>query len=241
MRCLIASDIHSNVEALEAVLADARLRGFDHALCLGDIVGYGADPGVTVGIVRESFDVSVRGNHDAAALNEAERFRFNEYARAAIEWTRDELSGEELKFLEKLPLTDQIDGVHLVHASPEDPPGWHYVTDTLEASYQFEAFEEQICLIGHTHVPLVVSLEGGTIRTESGPKVRLRPSVRYLINVGSVGQPRDGDPDAAYGLLDLDAGVLELRRVPYNAKRARRRILRAGLPEFLGERLLDGV
>ncbi len=241
MRCLIASDIHSNSEALEAVLKDASVCGYDVAWCLGDVVGYGASPRETIDMVRETFDAVVRGNHDTAVFDAAESFRFNESARTAIDWTRDQLAADDRDYFSALPLTERVDGVRLVHASPEDPPGWHYVIDTLGASYQFEAFDEQFCLIGHTHVPLVVSLEGGTVRAEAGPHVRLAPNVRYLINVGSVGQPRDDNPDAAYGILDLDAGSLELRRVKYSVKRARRKIITAGLPESLGERLLDGV
>ncbi len=241
MRCLIATDIHSNIEALEAVLEDASELGCDTYLCLGDIVGYGASPGETLAVVRDRFDTVVRGNHDAAVIDVAESFRFNEHARAAIEWTRTELTSADQEYIKGLPLTEHVDGVRLVHASPEDPAAWNYVKDTMGASYQFEAFEEQFCLIGHTHIPLVVSLAGGTLRAETGSLIRLRPNIRYLVNVGSVGQPRDGDPHAAYGVLDLEAGSLELRRVKYRVKRARRKILNAGLPEFLGERLLDGV
>jgi diadenosine tetraphosphatase ApaH/serine/threonine PP2A family protein phosphatase len=241
VRCLIATDIHSNIEALEAVLEDASGLGCDTYLCLGDIVGYGASPRETLAAVRDRFDVVVRGNHDAALIDEAESFSFNECARAAIEWTRGELGTDERDYIASLPLAEHIDGVRLVHGSPEDPAGWHYVKDTMGASYQFEAFEEQFCLIGHTHLPLVVSLAGGTLRAETESQIRLRPNIRYLINVGSVGQPRDGDPDAAYGVLDLEAGSLELRRVKYRVKRARRKILDAGLPEFLGERLLTGA
>ena len=241
MRCLIATDIHGNIEALEAVLEDASGLGCDAYLCLGDIVGYGASPGNTLAAVRDRFDHVVRGNHDAAVIDEAESFRFNKHARAAIEWTRGELGTPECDYIRSLPLTRNVDGVCLVHASPEDPAGWHYVKDTMGASYQFESFDDQFCLIGHTHIPFVVSLEGGTLRAEAGTEIRLRPNIRYLINVGSVGQPRDGNPDAAYGVLDLEAGSLELRRVRYKVKRARRRILEAGLPEFLGERLLTGA
>jgi len=241
VRCLIATDIHSNIEALEAVLKDASELGCDSYLCIGDIVGYGASPCESLAAVRDRFDVVVRGNHDAAVIDEAESFRFNDYARAAMEWTRAELPSADHSYIKSLPLTEDIDGVRLVHASPEDPAGWHYVKDTMSASYQFEAFEEQFCLIGHTHVPLVVSLAGGTLRAETGSLIRLRPNIRYLINVGSVGQPRDGNPHAAYGILDLEAGSLELRRVKYRVKRARSKILKAGLPEFLAERLLDGA
>ena len=241
MRCLIASDIHGNEEALEAVMEDASLAGYDVALCLGDIVGYGASPRETIAVVRERFNTIVRGNHDTAVYDDAESFRFNKWAKAAIAWTRAELSEEDTTFLAGLPIEAVIDGVRLVHASPDDPPGWHYVVDTMGASYQFEAFREQLCCFGHTHTPLVVSLERGTLKTQQGPVVRLRPDVRYLINVGSVGQPRDGNPHAAYGILDLESARLELRRVKYRVKRARRKILNAGLPEFLGERLIDGA
>jgi len=241
VRCLIATDIHSNIEALEAVLDDASGLGCDMYLCLGDIVGYGASPREALAAVRERFDVVVRGNHDAAAIDPTESFKFNKNARAAIDWTRGELGGDDRDYIASLRLTELVEGLLLVHGSPEDPAGWHYVKDTMGASYQFEAFEEQFCLIGHTHLPMVVSLEGGTVRAETGSRIRLRPNIRYLINVGSVGQPRDGDPDAAYGILDLEAGSLEMRRVKYRVKRARRRILDAGLPEFLGERLLTGA
>ncbi len=241
MRCLIASDIHGNIEALDAVLDDASAVGHDVALCLGDIVGYGANPRETIATVRDVFDAVVQGNHDAAVVGQTESGRFNEYARAAVQWTRDQLSDEDVEYLRELPLRTLAEGICLVHASPDAPGDWRYVTDTMGASYQFEAFEEQLCLIGHTHVPLVVSLEGATLRSRTGPTIRLRPSGRYLINVGSVGQPRDGNPDAAYGMLDLDAGVLELRRVAYSVKKASRKIEKAGLPAFLAERLLEGV
>ena len=244
MRTAILSDIHANLDALEVVLADAAAQGVDRLVCLGDIVGYGPQPNECVQRVKESCAVTVIGNHDYAALGWLDTLAFNDYARAAADWTSEALSPESREFLEQLPLTCELDGALLVHASPLDPAEWTYVLSFHEAERQFAAFAGRLCFIGHSHLPVVVeSTEGHVeaLRYPNGNPLPLRPESRYIINVGSVGQPRDRDPRCAYVIHDAAADTVLLRRLEYPVARVQDRILAAGLPPFLASRLASGV
>lgn len=224
------------------MLADLDALGVRRLLCLGDLVGYGADPGRVVELIGGRDAVVVAGNHDRAAAGLLDLEWFNPYARVAAEWTAGQLRADQSAYLAKLPFVLEEAGATLAHASPHDPEGWPYLIAPADGALAFPAFATRLCFIGHSHVPAVWTLRvDGTLefRRGAGP-ARLTPDGRLLVNVGSVGQPRDGDPTAVYGVWDAERGEVEIRRAPYDAHEARRRIYRAGLPEILGDRLLAG-
>jgi predicted phosphodiesterase len=244
VRYLIISDIHGNVHALEAVLRDARELGFDATVCLGDLVGYGADPSAVIQGVRDIAPVAaVRGNHDKVCAGLEPAVLFNEVARRSIEWTRGVLTPDELAYLAALPKGPAVvsESLEICHGSPFDED--HYVFDQDDAARSIEASRARICLFGHTHLPAVFTAADDPATTGNGlaeDEMRLPASGPALVNVGSVGQPRDGDPRAAYGLLDLDKGTIRLRRTVYDVQGAQRKIMRAGLPQWLALRLEKG-
>lgn len=232
MRTAIISDLHGNLEALEAVLVSIRAEGVDRVVCLGDIVGYGADPGACIDRVRAVCDFAVLGNHDAAAVDVSMTERFSSHAAEAIRWTRAQLSNEHLQYLRGLPLTHLEPDQIFVHASPLEPSTWNYVFDAIDAREALSAFERGICFIGHTHTPALFR-----DRKATGP---LRRDERAIINVGSVGQPRDGDREASYGIFDDEAWTYRNLRVPYDIETAAKKIRESGLPSRLADRLLVG-
>ncbi len=231
MRYAVISDVHSNLEALVTVLKEIESKNVDEIICLGDIVGYGANPDEVAEIVRNEAKYVVRGNHDDAVFNIASFDIVNSYAKAAITYTRGLLTEANSKWLKELPLTQAIDNVLLVHASPSEPDGWNYIFSEQDARVELASFEERVCLIGHTHVPVIFKE-----RIRNDPEHRWRE----LINVGSVGQPRDGDNRASFGVIDTDNFTYENFRVEYNYETASRKIIAAGLPPLLGERLKKG-
>jgi diadenosine tetraphosphatase ApaH/serine/threonine PP2A family protein phosphatase len=236
----IVSDIHSNLEALVAVLDAAHAEGADSIVCLGDVVGYGADPIDVVSLVRESSSVTVKGNHDHAAVQPGAEAGMNDWARAAALWTREHMGEGEASFLSGLPFVGELSGALLVHASPEDPGSWRYILDSSDASRVFPAFSEVICLVGHSHTPAFFQQTDGGARAIAGDVLEIEMGCRYIVNVGSVGQPRDGDPRACFGLFDPEGRVLRIVRVDYDAALARDKIIAVGLPRELGDRLLEG-
>lgn len=247
MRIAVISDIHGNLDALEAVLEDIRGRGCDRTVCLGDVVGYGADPEECVRLVRAEVwrdsqgEAVVRGNHDDAAAGGDDRY-FNPDARLAVRWTREHLSPESIAWLANLPYEIEYEPCLLVHSSPFQPKEWNYVTTLTEAWNAFQCFTRRVAFIGHSHVPFTVSLgeNDSHLQVEPDETVSMRSSWRYLVNVGSVGQPRDGDPRACYVSYDSDEGLIERVRVEYPVDQAVEKIRRAGLPSFLADRLLKG-
>jgi diadenosine tetraphosphatase ApaH/serine/threonine PP2A family protein phosphatase len=236
----VISDIHGNLEALEAVLEDARRENADAMICLGDVVGYGADPNGCMDLVTAEMKATVLGNHDAAARDLREADNFNDVAREAIRWTQEQLTRENLDRLRALPLEFVDARARYVHASPDDPSAWHYILTEQEAWNAFEACPEAVCFVGHSHVPLRVLLHRGRLEVVDGPVLELHRDARALVNVGSVGQPRDGDWRAAYSLFDPRAGRVVARRVEYDLRAATAKILKAGLPEILARRLAQG-
>ena len=236
----VISDIHGNLEALEAVLEDARREGVDSMVCLGDVVGYGADPNACMDRVDAEMRATVLGNHDAAARDLRHSENFNDVAREAIRWTQEHLSAENLERLNTLPFEHVEHGARFVHASPDDPPAWHYILTEQEAWNAFEACPERICFVGHSHVPLRVVLRGGRLEVVDDLTLDVRSDVRALVNVGSVGQPRDGDWRASYALFDPESRRVVARRVEYDLEKASSKIVAAGLPEILARRLAQG-
>jgi len=241
VRYAVLSDIHGNLEALRAVLADAADR-VDDVLCLGDVVGYGADPGACVDLVGARARAVVAGNHEHAVTGRLDLNWFNRYARAAAEWTRERLDADCTSYLDALPLTTVVEDATLVHASPRQPQDWEYLVSADDGLAAFAAFETRLCFVGHSHVPAFWSLgSSGPDYDRGDVSVTLDAGRRYIVNVGSVGQPRDRDPRAAYAVWDVDARRIDVRRVPYDVATARAKIEDAGLPRFLADRLAAGA
>ena len=241
MRIAVLSDIHGNLEAFEAVLADANRTGADALYSLGDIVGYGPSPAACLEIVRSRATVSLAGNHDAAVAGLAPLEEFNEFARWAVAWTAARLDTAQIEYLASLPYTHRGSECLLAHASPVEPERWHYIHGLADIDERFAAFAERLCFIGHSHRPGIYAIGGGHSVERAAPRETLRPGLRYLINVGSVGQPRDRDPRACYALYDDAGGRVELRRVEYPLERTQERMRAAGIPAFLSDRLAAGV
>ncbi len=239
MRIAVLSDIHANLPALDAVLAT--LGEVDAIWQLGDVVGYGPHPDEVVARLREIGAVGVRGNHDAAALGRLDVSYFNAAARWAVEWTARRIAPETRAWLDGLPERAVIDEVTLVHGSPRDPT-WEYVTTTSAARANLAAFATPCCLHGHTHVPVAWLDEGGRVelvRPSDGDELALDER-RLLLNPGSVGQPRDGDPRASAMVLDMEARRVTWRRVAYPIRATQADIRGAGLPAWLADRLATG-
>jgi len=235
------SDVHGNLEALRAVLDDAAPRA-DGVLCLGDTVGYGADPGPCVELLAGRARAIVAGNHEHGVAGLLDLDWFNRWARAAAAWTRERLDDDHRAWLRALPLTHEVEDATLVHASPESPDEWDYLVTAEDGYGAFAHFATRWCFVGHSHVASAWSLGS------SGPDYEPFPTVvtaeagrRYIVNVGSVGQPRDRDPRAAYAVWDVAAGRVEVRRVAYDVDTARAKIVAAGLPRFLADRLAAGA
>ncbi|GAB1480422.1 metallophosphoesterase family protein [Paracoccaceae bacterium] len=245
MRLAILTDIHANREAFEAVLADLTLRKPDRIVFLGDIVGYGPDPGWCVDKVAEMVAqgaVAVRGNHDRA-VGVADG-ALNAHARRVIDWTVNRLTAPQKLFLEDLPLTASEGDVLFVHASANDPQDWIYVTSESRAMGSFQTCDARVILVGHVHRPQLYSRDlSGRVMGHpvvQGQGVPLIRSRRWLAVVGSAGQPRDGVAQAGYALLDTGSNELTFRRVPYDAATTARKVRAAGLPEALASRLIRG-
>lgn len=239
MRFAIFSDIHGNLEALEAMLADANESRCTHFVCLGDVVGYNANPHECVERVRGMDCPIVKGNHDEqASLSKSSR-DFNELAEHAISWTRDHLTDEDKEWLRELCLQQPVGDFTIVHATLDAPGQWGYVFNTLDAAASFTYQQTAVCFFGHTHVPMAFVRDEG-IRRVKIEHLRIDPAKKYFINVGSVGQPRDGDWRAAYCIYDVDANDVEQRRVPYDVETAQEKIIKAGLPPLLAKRLAIG-
>jgi predicted phosphodiesterase len=246
VRYLILSDIHSNVDALDSVLAAAPRGAWDRVIVLGDLVGYGAEPNAVIDRVRALEPVVViRGNHDKAACGLEDASNFNQVARAAAVWTFETLTQENRSYLRELPAGPvQIDEhVEVCHGSPFDED--HYIFDSDDALHAMEAITRPVCLFGHTHLPVIFKLDGEGFDGFAPPgdtatRIPFIDDVRYLVNPGSVGQPRDGDPRAGYALYESDRPALVLYRVEYPVQEAQRRIRSAGLPLSLANRLAIG-
>jgi len=228
------------------VLADAALEGARAIVCLGDIVGYGADPAACVEMIGERAVAIVAGNHEHGALSLMDLEWFNPVARAALLWTRHALSADHHRYLGALPVRATMEEATLVHASPRDPEQWDYLVSADDGFEVFADFDTRLCLVGHSHRPGFWSLGSSGPDYEPdmdgrGGGLRLEAGRRYLINVGSVGQPRDRDPRAAYALWDRDERAVSIRRVAYDVRQAARKIVQAGLPRVLADRLAHGV
>jgi len=241
VRYAIFSDVHGNLQALQSVLGRIDELRVDRRICLGDIVGYGGDPAACIDTIRRAGALCLAGNHDCAVLGTTDLDTFNSQAQAAALWTRTVIGEEGRAFLSELPRVVSEDDNLFVHASPHEPDRWHYVFTQEQADQAFGSFEETVCLIGHTHRPLAAARgAAGTCRLSVPGEIRIDPGTRYVINAGSVGQPRDGNPDACFLLMDRGKGTARIERVPYDIEGAQRAIRNAGLPAYLSERLRCG-
>lgn len=242
MRYAIISDIHGNLPALNVVLQQIDDMQCEQIICLGDIVGYGPFPNECCDLIQERADKVIVGNHDHAAIGQTDISYFNTYARRAIEWTSTMLSEKNKTYLSELPAKVDIENACCVHSTPDEPLEWHYIMSSRDAAVSFHFFEQQMCFIGHSHVPIIakkdenqqidVSLLVGSVEWSENDKC--------IINAGSVGQPRDGNPDACLGIYESSHNRFTLERVEYNISATQQKMREYGLPGFLISRLSWG-
>ena len=243
MKYGVFSDVHGNLEALEAVLHALRQENVDRVWCLGDLVGYGANPNECVDRIREAAHAVVIGNHDAACIGAESSEGFNPNAKIAVDWTGNQLSASNKAWIRSLPLTESIEDILLVHASPFEPEHWHYIhtrTKPPEVERGFSATTARCAFVGHSHQQLVLVKRSAEFYRFLGTQLQLEEGHRYLVNVGSAGQPRDGDARAAFVLYDTVKETITLSRVTYDVATAQRKIREAGLPGILADRLESG-
>jgi predicted phosphodiesterase len=239
MKYAIIADIHANLEAFQVVLDDIKAQKCTHVACLGDVVGYGANPCECLNAVRAMNIPCVKGNHDEMCSIEENMEGFNPHAAEAVLWTRQQLQEEDKKWLRELKYIRLVASFSIVHATLDMPQRWGYVFDKLAAAASFTYQNTSVCFFGHTHVP-VAFIRDSVVRGGTYSKFKVEPGRKYFVNVGAVGQPRDGNPKAAYVVYDMDEGSIELRRLDYDIPLAQKKILEAGLPPRLAERLALG-
>jgi predicted phosphodiesterase len=239
MKYAIIADIHSNLEALTVVLNDIQEQKCTHVACLGDIVGYNANPKECLDLIRQLNCPCVKGNHDDYCSTEEPLEGFNPHAAIAVNWTRLQLSKEDRQWLRDLKYMRMTANFTMVHATLDGPERWGYVFDKLAAAASFTYQNTPVCFFGHTHVP-VAFIRDSVVRGGTYSKFKVEPGRKYFLNVSAVGQPRDGNPKCGYVTYDLDESIIELRRLDYDIKTAQQKILAAGLPTRLAERLAVG-
>lgn len=241
MNCAVISDVHGNEEALQAVLQDIKQRKIRNILFLGDAVGYGPNPNECVKLLKDNCREMISGNHDYAVLGLTDISNFNDYAKAAVEWTSSVMKKKYLSFLRFLPLVKLLekDDTLLVHSTPKEPDKWHYILTGWDAEVNFRHFEQKTCLIGHSHQAVIIEDPISDEMLTHKNSVEITEAKRYIINVGSVGQPRDGDPRACYAIITNEK--VELIRVKYDISKTQKKMLDAGLPLPLIQRLERGT
>jgi predicted phosphodiesterase len=239
MKYAIIADIHANLEAFQVVLEDIKAQKCTHVACLGDVVGYNANPKECLDIVRSMNIPCVKGNHDEYCSSEENLEGFSPNAAAAALWTRPRLTPDDRQWLRDLKYLRLVSSFTIVHATLDVPQRWGYVFDKLMAAASFTYQNTPVCFFGHTHVPLAF-IRDSVVRGGTYSKFKVEPGRKYFVNVGSVGQPRDGDPKAKYVVYDMDEGSIELRKLDYDIASAQKKILDAGLPPRLAERLAQG-
>jgi len=239
VRYAVIGDIHGNFHALESVLKDAEQQGYDKLLCVGDLVGYGAQPAECIEGVREKETIVVAGNHDFGVVEKTTIECFNADAQDAVIWTRDQLTEEQKNYLKELPLVHEMEDLTLVHGTLCYPEYFDYIQTLYDAYLSFQALHTPICFLGHSHVPIVF-FNDNPISYFMEPEVDLEDAPKVIVNVGSVGQPRDQDPRACYAIFDVEKKRVWLRRVEYDVEAAKQKILDAGLPPTNAHRLLLG-
>jgi diadenosine tetraphosphatase ApaH/serine/threonine PP2A family protein phosphatase len=244
MKYGVLGDIHSNLSALQAVLRELTSEGVEEILSVGDVVGYGAAPRECLALLRDVGAKVVNGNHDAAVVGELNMLLFNNYARQAVQWTQTVLTDEELTWLKELPYLLELEHCSVGHGTYDRPELFDYVRTTTDADPSLDRMRTPVCFVGHTHVPVtLMRLSDDPHRTAytRESQIDLRDSTRALVNVGSVGQPRDEDPRAAYAVFDTEAEAVRIARVEYDIDQEAARIRAAGLAPALAERLYLGL
>ena len=239
MKYAIIADIHANWEGLQVVLADATANKVTHYACLGDVVGYNANPKECLDVVRTMGMPVVKGNHDEYCSVDSALEGFNPHAAEAVNWTRSQLAEDDILWLRELRYIRLVANFTIVHATLDGPKRWGYVFDKLAAAASFTYQNTGVCFFGHTHVP-VAFVRDSTVRGGTYSKFKVEAGKKYFVNVGSVGQPRDGNPKAGYVIYDMDEQTIELRRLDYDIATAQAKIRAVGLPERLAERLALG-
>ena len=239
MKIAIISDVHSNLPALDAVLEAIQANGVDRIICGGDLVGYNAEPGKVVAKIRELEIPCVMGNHDAAVVGVTDPETFNAPAQAAVEWTAQQLDDGALEYLRGLPYQTRIESFTVVHGTLHKPEQWGYIFNAYEAEEHFQHQRDTLCFIGHSHIPGVF-IAGDMVTLSRSNRVRIQAGHRYVVNVGSVGQPRDNNPAASYAIYDMVENAVYFKRAPYDVQAAQQKILDAGLPNVLAMRLALG-
>lgn len=240
MRWGIFSDIHGNLEALQAVLAALAKERIDRYLCLGDIVGYGANPSECIAEIKKLKPQTIVGNHDWAVADMLEAAYFNPHAQAAVLWTARNITNGDKRFLKNLELTYQQDELTLVHGSLYRPEQFEYILDIHSAKKTFGLLRTRFCFIGHSHAPIVFIRDEKIGIFTSVADIKLQDAQSYIVNAGSVGQPRDGNPQASFVVYDSQKNKLQIKRVSYDVQKAKDKIIKAGLPRILAERLVVG-
>lgn len=241
MRIAIISDIHSNLEALQKTVEIIHTMNTNTVVCLGDIVGYGANPKECLKLVCELTPYILMGNHDQAAADLRYLNNFTPYAQLAAVWTNNVLSESEREKLLSLPMNIELEGINFVHSSPHKPEEWNYVATEEEAFFNFQHMKTDICFIGHTHLAEIYTNDYDSMDSyNSSRSIKLTKGKKYIINPGSVGQPRDIDWRSSFGILDTETSVFEFVRSEYDAKSAAKKILDANLPKYLADRILIG-
>lgn len=242
MRYGIFADVHSNIEAFEAVIRAFKKEAIDVYLCVGDIVGYGANPKECIQQVQALSAITVAGNHDWASVNLFSAEFFNPFAKEAVLWTKSRLNEEEQSYLQTLRIKFANEELAIVHGTLNHPQEFNYLSDAYAASETFQVLEKGVCFVGHTHIPGIFIQDAqeaiGFVQDEAITVLEIN---KYIINVGSVGQPRDGVPDAAYCIFDTEKKLVELKRAKYDIQKAGKKIIAAGLPQHLAVRLSAGT
>ena len=239
MKYALVSDIHANLEAFTACLKVIEEERCDKIVCLGDIVGYGANPRECIKMVREYGMATIAGNHDFACIGKTNINYFNSYAKESTLWTRKVTTEEDKEFLNSLPLVDYHDDFTVVHGTLYSPELFDYIQTTYDAYLSLQLLENQVCFLGHSHVPITF-FQGEMISYTLHPEITLEDGVRALVNIGSIGQPRDDNPRASFAIYDTEARKIKVHRVEYDVETAAEKIRKAGLPAPLAERLKYG-
>lgn len=238
MRIAIYSDIHGNLDAFEAVLKDIDREDVDKKVFLGDVVGYGPEPNECIELLGENADVMLAGNHDWAAVEYTDHSYFNPYAKESLFWTMRQLSDKNKEWIKILKPSGTLDNIQLAHATPLQPDEWRYILTMQDAMDNYQAIEKPVCFIGHSHQPVIIEyVDEVNILPIRDIYKTLEPNRKYVINVGSVGQSRDSNPDACYVVYDTKTQNIEFRRVEYNVARVQKKMEKNGLPKYLIERL----
>jgi len=247
MRIAIISDIHGNIEALSAVMEDIHRKSVDKIVCLGDIVGYGTNPNECVETIMSNCDFCVKGNHDAAIFDQQIAKEFNEHAFFAINWTRNTLTQKSKNLMDSLPMLKENDEFTAVHATPYRPQFWYYITSLEAALLNFNYFKTKFCFVGHTHIPGIIALKPNEPDI-SVPSLKsfnygdeFPIGTKFLVNVGSVGQPRDKNPKSSYVIMDTDTEEISFKRVSYDIAKYQNKMRGIGMPIFLVERIASGI